>query len=54
MPNPFEDFERLNEKLGRILKILENELTEKEIEESNRISDRVRRGEKIPLNHFQC
>ncbi len=42
--------ERLEEKLDRILEILEDELTEEEIEELNEISERMRRGEKIPLD----
>ncbi len=42
--------ERLVEKLDRILEILEDELTEEEIEELNRISERMRKGEKVPLD----
>ncbi len=42
--------ERLEEKLDRILEILEDELTEEEIEELNRISERMRKGEKVPLD----
>ncbi|AIY90294.1 hypothetical protein [Geoglobus acetivorans] len=42
--------ERLEEKLDRILEILEDELTEDEIEELNRMSERMRKGEKVPLD----
>jgi len=42
--------ERLEEKLDRILEILEDELTEEEIEELNRISERMKKGEKVPLD----
>ncbi len=42
--------ERLEEKLDRILEILEDELTEEEIEELNKISERMRLGEKVPLD----
>ena len=41
---------RLEEKLDRILEILEDELTEEEIEELNRISERMRKGEKVSLD----
>ena len=44
--------ERLEEKLDRILEILEDELTEEEIEELNRISERMRKGEKVPLDNL--
>ncbi len=41
---------RLEEKLDRILEILEDELTEEEIEELNRISERMRKGEKVSID----
>jgi|GEM_PF-1549997 len=42
--------ERLEKKLDRILEILEDELTEEEIEELNRISERMKKGEKVPID----
>jgi len=42
--------ERLESKVDRILELLEEELTEEEIEELNRISERMKKGEKIPLD----
>jgi len=42
--------ERLESKVDRILEILEEELTEEEIKELDRISERMRKGEKIPLD----
>jgi len=42
--------ERLEEKLDRILEILEDELTEEEIEELNRISEKMKKGDKVPLD----
>jgi len=44
--------ERLESKVDRILKILEEELTEEEIKELNKISERMRKGEKIPLDEL--
>lgn len=44
--------ERLEEKLDRILEILEDELSEDEVEELNRISERMRKGEKVPLDEL--
>ncbi len=41
---------RLEEKLDRILEILEDELTEEEIEELNRISERMRKGERVSID----
>lgn len=42
--------ERLEDKINRILEILEEELTEEEVAELDRISERMRRGEKVPLD----
>ncbi len=42
--------ERLEAKVDRIIELLEEELTEEEIEELNKISERMKRGEKIPLD----
>ncbi len=42
--------ERLEKKLDRILEILEDELTEEEIEELNRISERMKKGEKVSID----
>lgn len=44
--------ERLEKKLDRILEILEDELTEEDIEELNKISERMRRSEKVPLDEL--
>ncbi len=44
--------ERLEKKLDRILEILEDELTKEDIEELNKISERMRRGEKVPLDEL--
>ena len=45
--------ERLEAKVDRIIELLEEELTEEEIEELNKISERMKRGEKIPLDDLQ-
>jgi hypothetical protein len=42
--------ERLESKVDRILELLEERLTEEEIEELDRISERMRRGEEVPLD----
>ncbi len=44
--------ERLEEKLDRILEIPEDELTEEEIKELNRTSERMRKDEKVPLDNL--
>jgi len=41
--------ERIESKLDRILELLEEKLTEEEIKELDRISERMRKGDKIPL-----
>jgi len=45
--------ERIEAKVDRIIELLEEELTEEEIEELNKISERMKRGEKIPLDDLQ-
>lgn len=42
--------DRLEKKLDRILELLEDELTKEEVEELNRISERMKKGEKVPLD----
>ncbi len=42
--------ERLEAKVDKIIELLEEELTEGEIEELNKISERMKRGEKILLD----
>ena len=41
--------ERIESKLDRILQLLEDELEEEEIEEPRMISEKMKRGEKVPL-----
>jgi len=44
--------EKLEKKIDRILEILEDELTPEEVEELNRISERMSKGEKVPLDEL--
>ncbi len=44
--------ERLESKIDRILELLEERLTEEKIEELERISERMKRGEKVPLDEL--
>jgi len=44
--------ERLESKVDRILELLEERLTEEEIEELDRISERMKKGEKVPLDEL--
>jgi len=41
--------ERIESKLDRILQLLEDEIGEEEIEELRMISEKMKKGEKVPL-----
>ena len=41
--------ERIESKIDRILELLEEELTEDEVKELDEISERMKKGEKVPL-----